>query len=511
MLLKRLKPSKKNLSFLNLKSLEDERTKNYLLETIMDKLPCHVYWLDCDNIYLGCNDLQAERLGISSKEEIIGKTNYDLHTVKEADELNKINNIVMTTRTPYECEEASSIKATNSIVSNYLSRKTPLFDINGKVIGLLGVSVDITDRKKAEELQTKLQLQQEINTIAKQVAHDIRSPLAALAMLTQYLKNISEKERSLFKGIAANIEKIANDLLERYTKSDNIKDVVNEIDKDYTSLHWCLIDVINSKRYQYEGKNVILNYSPPIDKFVFMKGNFSNFCRMISNIIDNGIEAIEDKEGIIDIDFKVKEGKVEIKVKDNGKGMSKEIVDKILNDEEVKTIKKRGHGIGMQQIRRTMKAMKGEMGIKSGKDGTEVKLIFPVVNPPEWIADNNIVLHKGDTIVVLDDDISIHDVWEKRFEEFGNDINTKCFTQGLEAIEFINTIKEKDKVFLLADYELRGQNIDGVDVIEKSGMQNKSFLVTNTYISTIRDFDEKSKFIKVLSKTFINDVSIVVR
>jgi hypothetical protein len=284
------------------------------------------------------------------------------------------------------------------------------------------------------------------------------------------------------------------------------------MDTDYISLYWCLNDVINNKRYQYKEKNVTFNYSPTSpNRFVFMKGEFSNFCRMMSNIIDNGVEAIEDKEGIIDIDVKVKEGKVEIGVKDNGKGMPKEIVDRILSDEEIKTMKKRGHGIGMQQIRKTIKAMKGRMNIKSGEEGTEIKLEFPVINPPEWAADGKIILYKGDTVVVLDDDTSIHDVWKKCFEEFDNDIRIKCFTEGLEAIEFINTIKEKDKVLLLADYELRNQNIDGIDVIERSGMQNKSFLVTNTYISTIKDFDKKSKFIKVLSKALINDVSIVVK
>jgi hypothetical protein len=115
--------------------------------------------------------------------------------------------------------------------------------------------------------------------------------------------------------------------------------------------------------------------------------------------------------------------------------------------------------------------------------------------------------------VILDDDISIHDIWKKRFEEFNvnNDIKIECFTQGVEAIEFINTTKEKDKILLLADYDLRDQNVNGIDVIERSGMQNKSILATSWHISKIKNFDEKSKFIKILQKTLINDVSIVVR
>ncbi|MDR3274985.1 MAG: hypothetical protein LBS81_03250 [Endomicrobium sp.] len=66
-------------------------------------------------------------------------------------------------------------------------------------------------------------LQEEIKIITKRAAHDIRSPLTTLSMLTQYCQNLSEKERSILKNIASNIENIANDLLEKYKITDNIK------------------------------------------------------------------------------------------------------------------------------------------------------------------------------------------------------------------------------------------------------------------------------------------------
>ena len=48
------------------------------LETIITALPGHVYWLDRDNIYRGCNDIQAKAFGLNSSKEIIGKRNEDL-------------------------------------------------------------------------------------------------------------------------------------------------------------------------------------------------------------------------------------------------------------------------------------------------------------------------------------------------------------------------------------------------------------------------------------------------
>ncbi|MDR2395954.1 MAG: PAS domain-containing protein, partial [Endomicrobium sp.] len=158
------------------KLLKNESIKNNLLSSIIDEIPCHLYWLDYNNVYQGCNYIQAKTLGLSCSVDIIGKTNYDLHSVDEANKLNEINYAVMSTGHIYESEDTISL---DGQFKKFLSKKTPLFDAVGKVIGLLGVSFDITDKKRAEELER----QKGLYEIAKGVAHDICSPLAALEMV----------------------------------------------------------------------------------------------------------------------------------------------------------------------------------------------------------------------------------------------------------------------------------------------------------------------------------------
>ncbi|MDR0618236.1 MAG: PAS domain-containing protein, partial [Endomicrobium sp.] len=178
--------------------------ENSLYKAVLDHVPCHVYWVDYNNIYQGCNDVQAKALGLNSTTEIIGKTNYDLHDVSEADMLNEINNNVMATGTVYECEETVFMKG-SSKSGTYLSRKTPLFDNNGKVIGLAGVSIDITDRKRAEELELRLEKieqekQKELYEIAKGVSHDICSPISALnAVKYMCADNLPEPGKKMFE------------------------------------------------------------------------------------------------------------------------------------------------------------------------------------------------------------------------------------------------------------------------------------------------------------------------
>ncbi|MDR2644905.1 MAG: ATP-binding protein, partial [Endomicrobium sp.] len=90
------------------------------------------------------------------------------------------------------------------------------------------------------------------------------------------------------------------------------------------------------------------------------------------NIINNGIESVENKKAEIEVRYEEKGEEVEIRVKDNGKGMPKEMVEKLMKGEEIGTTKKEGHGIGTQQIISMIKAMNGLLKIESKENvGTE--------------------------------------------------------------------------------------------------------------------------------------------
>jgi PAS domain S-box-containing protein len=110
------------------------------LENIIATLPGHIYWLDTNNIFLGCNNLQAKTIGLHSRYEIIGKTIHEFQTHENATRIIKNNNMVMKTGQTQIFEEPY-MKSDGSIVI-YLSHKTPLKDDNGNIIGILGVSFE---------------------------------------------------------------------------------------------------------------------------------------------------------------------------------------------------------------------------------------------------------------------------------------------------------------------------------------------------------------------------------
>ncbi|MDR2399347.1 MAG: hypothetical protein LBD61_02785, partial [Endomicrobium sp.] len=224
---------------------------------------------------------------------------------------------------------------------------------------------------------------------------------------------------------------------------------------------------------------------------------------MIVNVIKNGVEAIEGKEGELDVFEVVKEEEVEIIVKDTGYGMPQEMVEKLMKwEEELGTTKEDGHGIGMQQIMGTIKRMKGKLRVEAKEgEGTEFIVGFQKVERPKWFRDK-LEIKKGEELVIVDDEEEVHEVWKDKLKGYEKEIRVKNFRQGVEALNYLNSLdnNEKEKVFLLCEYEFRKQDIRGVEIIEKSGLKERHLLVTNVYLSDIKDFDERSKYLKIFPK-----------
>ena len=114
-----------------------------ILDVLFKELP-FVFWKSIDGIYLGVNESQAREFGLA-REEIIGKTIFEiLEDQDAAQEIDDTDNEIMRSREKMIVEE-SIIKADGEFT--YLSQKSPIFDENNTVIGLIGFAHDITHYK----------------------------------------------------------------------------------------------------------------------------------------------------------------------------------------------------------------------------------------------------------------------------------------------------------------------------------------------------------------------------
>jgi PAS domain S-box-containing protein len=125
--------------------------RNRLLESLIEKFPGRVFWKDTNSVYLGCNTEEARAFGLQSPREMIGKTDQELHLGEDkAGHYRDGDRYIIETGRPIQFVEEYRLNEEGEQVSE-ISSKLPLFDANGKVSLIFGMSIDITERKRLED------------------------------------------------------------------------------------------------------------------------------------------------------------------------------------------------------------------------------------------------------------------------------------------------------------------------------------------------------------------------
>ncbi|MBN2161462.1 MAG: PAS domain S-box protein [Pontiellaceae bacterium] len=124
------------------------RHESSLLSGLLDSMPDIVFFKDFKGVYLGCNTHFAEFVGCS-REEIVGHTDYDLFPVAVAEFFRGQDAAMMADGKKRSNDEWVDYPDGRRVLLDTL--KAPLRDASGTLIGLLGISRDITERRRFEE------------------------------------------------------------------------------------------------------------------------------------------------------------------------------------------------------------------------------------------------------------------------------------------------------------------------------------------------------------------------
>jgi len=129
---------------------EKLRSSQEMLQTVMNTIPQYVFWKDLESVYLGCNENFALVSGVSTPDNIVGKTDYDLAWREvEAELFRALDREVIASDQPQMNIISPQHQADNReawIEINIV----PLHDDEGNVIGVLGTYNDITEKRIAE-------------------------------------------------------------------------------------------------------------------------------------------------------------------------------------------------------------------------------------------------------------------------------------------------------------------------------------------------------------------------
>jgi len=282
---------------------------------------------------------------------------------------------------------------------------TPFAQMTGRMSDALG---------QAARLESELAVSKAVSDMAAQVAHDIRSPLAALSAAAKGL-TLPDDQRTLIDGSIGRMQGIANDLLARY----RVPGAAATAKSETCALAPLIEQVLAEKRLQHRDKADV--------KIDFNQGaaglkaavDPKELQRIISNLVNNSVEAFSGA-GNVSVSLASTDGEVLIEIRDNGKGISPEILAKLGQKGETHG-KAGGTGLGLYHARTSAESWGGSLRLESepGK-GTAVIITLPAAARPA----------AGLRAALLDDDPLVHMNWRLAAKAAGAEL--KSFKTPLE-------------------------------------------------------------------------------
>ena len=351
-----------------------------------------------------------------------------------------------------------------------------------------------------------------------QTLHDLRSPLACLYMITDsaMATELPEQMRISLRLATINATDITDNAL--YTLKPQAKMENSNNKRQAVMLSTLLQEIVNSKRL--EAKNLPIEFEYSLNKqnaFLSIKVAPSDFKRAISNLLNNAIDAMPASGAKIKITLEANNEWVYVRISDNGNGIPEEVLTKIKNRVAITHGKSDGHGIGLTQVRDMLNNNYGKFAIASSTHtdthGTTLTLSLPRIANTSWSVDK-INISPNDTVIILDDDSSIHDTWEAKFNDILDicpDIKIKYFLAGNEVINYVTNLSADDKrynICFLCDYQLgKNEDLTGLELIQHCQIK-RSILVTNYHSEPDIRRSAIQNNIKLLPKELIGVVTL---
>ncbi len=207
------------------------------------------------------------------------------------------------------------------------------------LIGKLVISIINKIEKVISLNQTLKELEREKslkNSLFK-ITHEVKNPIA---VCKGYLSMIDydDKEKSIkYNSIILNEIDRALDIMDNFSEYTKIN-----ISKDIMDLDSLITDTVSSLNPIFKSKNIVVEYD--FDHEIYLEGDYKRLKQVLINVLKNSVEAIGDN-GLITIKLKKQNSKINIEIKDNGCGISKEDLDKI--GSLFYTSKEKGCGLGV--------------------------------------------------------------------------------------------------------------------------------------------------------------------
>jgi PAS domain S-box-containing protein len=465
------------------------RESTTLLRTIAASTPELIVAKSREGRIMMVNPAALQAMGLS-RAQVLGQKEEELF--EESDELRRIldnDQRVIETRKPIAVEET---RTTRAGVRTFLVTKSPLRDLQGQVFGVVGVSKDITERKRAQrELEELLVTEHRLRGEAERanrakdeflaiVSHELRSPLNALKGWSQILLSTDNPDPSLVERAAAAIKRnidhqtrLIDDLL------DTSRIISGKLELNNRRVN--LTDIVNTSielsRDSAGAKQLELVFSTDRPS-ISVDGDSDRLQQIVINLLSNAIK-FTPEGGKIATRLTQTEHAVELSVEDTGVGIDADflphVFDRFSQADTSMTRRYLGLGIGLALVRNLVELHGGKVRAQSAGGGTgsvfTIELPIPPVSAPAGEAnDNGQQAGGGETslagvrVLIVDDDPDARDVMRLILTQAGADART--FESGDALMKALFALPDfATRTILLLDIAM--PNDSGFDVLRR--------------------------------------------
>jgi len=376
-----------------------ELIDNYY-ESIIGHMPGNVYWFDKDSVGVGCNKNVLEMFGFKSVAEFRGLTFEQMGQVKAAGWTSEATvsfkqdtlEVISSGIAKLNIEEPPIEDRDGSLIY-YLTSRVPLCDKDGVVIGMVGTSIDITERKRMEIALKEAKLKAEQANKARSefianMSHDIKTPLAGIVgaadLLLSRISNEEDKKSAkniLFAG--QQLMLFFDNCLE-IAKSD---DIGANLSTEQFDIRLLIEDIAHLFRPAVENKKLklYLYFDEKLPDYVI--GSRAGLYRVLMNLVGNAVKFTHTGSITLSVTRGEKSTSRKIIAKftvaDTGIGIPKnkhaQIFERFVKLTPSDTGLSTGSGLGLYLVQLYMSLMSGEVHLISEENvGSQFIIAVPL-------------------------------------------------------------------------------------------------------------------------------------
>ncbi len=443
---------------------ESEEKYKGLFDNSMDAIYIH----DMEGRFLDANQAALDMLGYT-KEEISG---LSIASIIDEDQLPRALNSIKDLLAGKHNMQEYVMTGKNGRTVNVEVLGSVVYDRDGKPSAIQGIARDISERKQLEQELLRIEKLESVGILAGGIAHDFNN------ILTAILGNIS------LARMYTDPDKISERLAEAEKASIRAGSLTQQLltfsrggapIKTISSIAGILKD---STAFALSGSNVKFEFSVPDDLWA-VEIDEGQISQVINNLIINADQAMPGggtikvqtenvTVGVEDI-LPLEDGEyVRISIKDQGIGMSDELLQKIFDP--YVTTKQKGSGLGLATCYSIISNHDGYITAESQVEVGSTFHIYLPASPKEILPRNREVEEKptmgAGRILVIDDDDMVRELVSDMLENIGYE--AALAIDGAQAIEIYRNARESGYPFdaVIVDLTIPG-GMGGKEAIQK--------------------------------------------